>query len=126
MVQDIGGAAVEEVADGVVIRPAFEGRPMSFVDLTDDDWHDAWERPVRATLEAMRSAIRDGVRRIVVIVPTTAMSGGARYGHVAAPAEAVRLLAMSAARQWAAEGVCVNAVAVAPDEVLDEPASAGV
>jgi NAD(P)-dependent dehydrogenase (short-subunit alcohol dehydrogenase family) len=52
--------------------------------------------------------------RIVVIVPTTGMSGGACYAPQAALAESARILVKSAARQWGASGITVNAVAVEP------------
>ena len=61
----------------------------------------------------LQAALHGGVRRIVVVVPTTAMSGGSHYVHTAAAAEAIRVLVKSAARQWGERGVTVNAVAVA-------------
>jgi 3-oxoacyl-[acyl-carrier protein] reductase len=113
------------VADGVVIRPVFDPVARSFDSITDDEWELAWERPLRATVQALQQAYRDGCRRIVVVVPVLAMSGGARYAHVAAPAEAVRVLVKSAARQWGSEGITVNAVAVGSGTVVDEPLVAG-
>jgi NAD(P)-dependent dehydrogenase (short-subunit alcohol dehydrogenase family) len=113
------------IGDGVVIRPVFDPVARSFDSITDAEWELAWEQPVRATVEALQQAYHDGVRRIVVVVPVAAMSGGARYAHVAAPAEAVRVLVKSAARQWGAAGVTVNAVAVGTDTVVDEPQAAG-
>lgn len=117
--------SVERVGAGVVLRPAFDPVARPFDSLTDADWERAWEQPVRATITALQDAYRAGVRRIVVVVPTTGMSGGARYAHVAAPAEAIRVLVKSAARQWGADGVTVNAVAVSPGRVLDDPDAAG-
>lgn len=125
MSPDLSAVAVEHVGAGVVLRPVFDPVARSFDSLTDDDWEQAWERPVRATITALQEAYRAGVRRIVVVVPTTAMSGGAHYAHVAAPAEAIRVLVKSAARQWGAAGVTVNAVAVAPAGLLDDPEAAG-
>lgn len=122
---DSTAVAVERVGVGVVLRPVFDPIARSFDSLTDADWERAFEQPFRATVTAMQAAYRSGLRRIVVVVPVTAMSGGARYGHVAAPAEALRVLVKSAARQWGAQGVTVNAVAVSPDAVLDDAAAAG-
>jgi 2-dehydro-3-deoxy-D-gluconate 5-dehydrogenase len=113
------------VADGVVISPVFDRAARSFDAITDAEWELAWERPLRATIEALQQAYHHGVRRIVVVVPVLAMSGGAHYSHVAAPAEAVRVLVKSAARQWGAAGVTVNAVAVGTGSVVDEPQAAG-
>ncbi len=122
---DSTAVAVERVGVGVVLRPVFDPVARSFDSLTDADWERAFEQPFRATVTAMQAAYRSGLRRIVVVVPVTAMSGGARYGHVAAPSEALRVLVKSAARQWGAQGVTVNAVAVSPDAVLDDAAAAG-
>jgi 3-oxoacyl-[acyl-carrier protein] reductase len=116
---------VERVGDGVVIRPRFDPEPRTFESLTEDDWDAAWEQPMRATIEALQQAHHDGVRRIVVVVPTTGMSGGAQYAHVAAPAEAIRVLVKSAARQWGADGITVNAVAIDPAGLLRVPDAAG-
>jgi 3-oxoacyl-[acyl-carrier protein] reductase len=103
-------------------------RPMAFADLTDADWHTAWQdtmdAAVRACVDAHARMAGTG-GRIVLVVPTIAMSGGARFAHWAAAAEGVRVLAKSAARQWGADGVTVNAVAVAPELVLSEPDAAG-
>jgi NAD(P)-dependent dehydrogenase (short-subunit alcohol dehydrogenase family) len=121
------GRAVDvgELGAGVVIRPRFDPVARPFESITDDDWDAAWEQPVRATVLAMQEWFRIGVRRIVVVIPTTAMTGGAQYSHVAAPAEAIRILVKSAARQWGRHGVTVNAVAVDPGLMLAEPDVAG-
>ena len=118
-------ADVQRVGDGVVIRPRFDPEPRAFDSLTEEHWDAAWEQPMRATIEALQQAHHDGVRHIVVVVPTTGMSGSANYAHVAAPAEAIRVLVKSAARQWGADGITVNAVAVDPASVLRVPEAAG-
>jgi NAD(P)-dependent dehydrogenase (short-subunit alcohol dehydrogenase family) len=110
---------------GRVIRPTFDPVARSFESLTDADWDMAWEQPMRTTITELQQAHHDGITRIVVVVPTTAMSGGSHYAHVAAPAEAIRVLVKSAARQWGADGITVNAVAVDPATVLDSPTAAG-
>jgi 3-oxoacyl-[acyl-carrier protein] reductase len=43
------------------------------------------------------------------------MSGAPRLGHVAATSEAIRVMVKSAARQWGADGITVNCIAVAPE-----------
>lgn len=109
----------------VVIRPQFDSAARPFETITDEQWEAAWELPLRTTIAAMQQAFHDGVRRIVVVLPTTAMSGGAQYAHLAAAAEGVRLLVKSAARQWGADGVTVNAVALQPAAFLIDPHVAG-
>jgi NAD(P)-dependent dehydrogenase (short-subunit alcohol dehydrogenase family) len=115
------GPRIERRGEAVVIHPCFDGAPRPFESLSDADWDRAWEQPMRDVIVAMAQAHRDGARRIVVVIPTTAMSGGAVHAHVAAPAEAIRVLVKSAARQWGPDGVTVNAVAVSPERVLDHP-----
>lgn len=119
------GVSVSRVGNGVVIRPDLDRLARPFDSLTDDDWERSWEQPMRATIDAMGAARRDGVERIVVVVPTTAMSGGNHYTHVATTAEAIRVLAKSAARSWGRDGVTVNVVALDPAGWLDDPAVAG-
>ena len=109
----------------VVIRPDLDPIARPFATITDDQWDAAWEAPMRAVIAELQRAFHSGARRIVVMLPTTAMSGGACYAHVAATAEAIRVLVKSAARQWGAHGVTVNAVAIAPEEFLASPDVAG-
>jgi NAD(P)-dependent dehydrogenase (short-subunit alcohol dehydrogenase family) len=109
----------------VVIRPNFDAVARPFDTITDEQWNAAWEVPMRHTITEMQAAFQGGAQRIVVLVPTTAMSGGSGYGHVAAVAEGVRVLVKSAARQWGRHGVTVNAVAVAPEDFGIDPAIAG-
>jgi 3-oxoacyl-[acyl-carrier protein] reductase len=116
---------VTSVGAGVALRPMLDRVARSFDSLTDEQFENAWERPMQATITAMQDAYRSGVKRIVVVIPTLAMSGGANFAHVAAPAEALRVLVKSAARQWGADGVTVNAVAVDPASFIDDPSATG-
>lgn len=117
--------SIETVGEGVVIRPRFDRAAREFATVSDAEWDAAFERPVLATVDALRRAYHDGIRRIVVVVPVLAMIGGSQYAHVAAPAEAIRVLVKSAAKQWGPSGTTVNAVAVASAEMIDDPAAAG-
>jgi 3-oxoacyl-[acyl-carrier protein] reductase len=119
------GVTVERVGAGVVVRPQFDRRPRAFESLGDDDWERAFEQPVQATIEALAAAFDDGVKRIVVVVPTLGMSGGAHYSHVAAPAEAIRVLVKAVARSWGRDGVTINAVALGSHDFVDAPDIAG-
>ena len=70
-----------------------------------EDWSDAdiaarYDDPARAALDALRDGKRAGATRFVFVLPP----------ETNAASEAVRLLALSAARQWEAEGVTVNCV----------------
>ncbi|HQV56783.1 MAG TPA: SDR family oxidoreductase [Ilumatobacteraceae bacterium] len=110
---------------GRVIRPRFDPVARPFHEITDEQFDAAFERPLQDTIAELQDAYRSGVKRMVVVVPTTAMSGGNRYAHTAAAAEAIRVLVKSAARQWGASGVTVNAIAVDPASVLDDVHVAG-
>lgn len=107
-------AALEVPDNARVLVPALAARPVAFHELTDDEFDEMWEQPMRSVITRMIEARNDGAVRIVVVTPTTGMSGGDRYAATAATAEAVRVLVKSAARQWGADGITVNAVAVAP------------
>ena len=101
---------------------------MPFDELTDADFDRAWQQTMDAAVAACVAARDDfGGRRRAHRAhhPTTAFAGGAEYGHWAAAAEGVHLLAKSTARQWGPEGISVNALAVAPDRVLADAAVAG-
>ena len=108
-----------------MIRPDFDCTARPFDTITDEEWGAAWEAPMRATIGGLRDAFNAGATRIVVVLPTTAMSGGACYTHLAAAAEGVRLLVKSAARQWGTHGVTVNVVAVGPQNFSVDPLLAG-
>lgn len=117
-------------ADAVVFAPwdPASVRPVPFAELDDDDFDAAWQQTMDQAIATCAGARQDFAGRggsIVLTFPTTALAGGARYGHWAAAAEGVHLLAKSAARQWGPEGIAVNALAVAPTEVLADPEVAG-
>lgn len=89
-------------------------RPLSTI--TDSDIETVWEQPMRRLLLAMVGAKLSGCTRIVVVVPTIALSGGSAYVLQSALAEAAHVLVKSAARQWGVDGVVVNCVVLAPGD----------
>jgi NAD(P)-dependent dehydrogenase (short-subunit alcohol dehydrogenase family) len=122
---DGAAAAASTSGDYAVIRPRIDPVARPFHELTDADWDAAWEQPMQALIGDLQRAFHSGAKRIVVIVGTTGMSGGAQYAHVAGTSEAARVLVKSAARQWGAHGVTVNAVALDASVMLDSPTTAG-
>lgn len=90
-------------------------RPIE--EYTDEDFDDAWERPVLGAVDAMLTARRRGARRMVLVIGTHAMTGSAGDAPNAMAAEGLHALAKSAARQWGSEGITVNAVVVPPAAV---------
>lgn len=113
-----------EVSAAVIVAPIVV-EAVAVSHITDEQIDRLWEQPMRAVITDVQRARTDGCRRIVVIVPTTGMSGGADHAAVAATAEAARVLVKSAARQWGKDGVTVNAVALAPERFGVDPAVSG-
>ena len=89
---------------------AIEPRPL--LSLDDDAVAATWEGAMRAALDALQAAYRDGAKRIVLVLPTIGLSGAEGMALEAAVSEGLRALAKSAAKQWGADGVTVNCVLV--------------
>lgn len=117
------GALAQVLRDGVhsdtrsaviVVDLDGENSITSLTKLTDTHIDEIYEQPMQRVITALQEAHSTNCERIVVVVPTTGMSGGACYAPQAALAESARILVKSAARQWGASGITVNAVAVEP------------
>jgi 3-oxoacyl-[acyl-carrier protein] reductase len=127
------GAALSDDAtsnlDALVFAPwnPATATPCALADLTDDDFGTAWQTTMDNATDACidaRERMPDG-GTIVLTAPTIGQSGASLYAHWSAAAEGVRVLAKSAARQWGAEGITVNAITVSPSLALADPAAAG-
>ena len=94
-------------------------------ELTDEIIDAVFEQPMQRVIGALQQAHADGCVRIVVVVPTSGMSGAALHVAHAALAEAVHILVKSAARQWGVRGITVNTVAVDPSWFDIDPMVAG-
>jgi 3-oxoacyl-[acyl-carrier protein] reductase len=97
-----------------VVVPSLDCAAKPFTQLTDADFDVAWEQPMRQTITAFQQAHQAGHTRIIALVPTIGMSGAPQLAHTAATAEAIRVMVKSAARQWGADGITVNCIAIAP------------
>jgi len=120
-------ASVSSDASAAVVIAGVDGSvgAVAIGELTDAMIDDVFERPMQNVIAALQEAHTSGCRRIVVVVPTTGMSGGSHYAVHAALAESARILVKSAARQWGAHGITVNAVAVDPQWFAIDPAVSG-
>jgi 3-oxoacyl-[acyl-carrier protein] reductase len=102
----------------MVIDWEWDDPPSPLVDVGPAEWDRRCEARLRdgiARLQAAHAELRArGGGRIVVVVPTIAMTGMAGLAPEAAAAEGLRGLVKAAARQWGADGITVNCVAVAP------------
>jgi len=110
-------AAFERCHPDVVVHVQLgvaEARDRAVVEMSEQEWAAQAELPVRAALWVAQAAFshlrgRDG--RLVFVGPTTGMEGAAGLVPLATAAEAVRVLAKSAARRWGRDGITVNTVA---------------
>ena len=124
LIDRLKAAVVADVRSAVIV-PHIDGTAVPVHRLGDERIQALFEDPMTAVIAAFQMAFRRGCRRVVIVVPTTSMSGGAEYAATAALAEAARVLVKSAARQWGAAGVTVNAVAVEPRWFGIDPTVAG-
>ena len=93
--------------------------------MTDEVIDSVYEQPMQELITALQRSFNDGCRRIVVVTPTSGMSGANHHALHAALAESARILVKSAARQWGTDGVTVNAVAVDPSRFGIDPKVSG-
>lgn len=98
-------------------------QPRPLVELHEKQWAEIWERGFLTTVRCCQVAhdhMRGRGGRIVLVTPTLALTGAARFAPYAALAEAQRALAKSAARQWGADGITVNCLAPGPGALLGD------
>lgn len=107
--------------------------PIPFENLTDENFDQAWQQTMDwavATCTEAREKFQNangGTAQgsVVLTTFTTGFAGGSHYAHWAAAAEGVHILTKSIARQWGPEGISVNCVALAPEDVLADAQLAG-
>jgi 3-oxoacyl-[acyl-carrier protein] reductase len=113
-------AAEVEVIDGeevgaVVVSVDLAAPPGALADLSSQDWTDAVDRPLTGLLASMQDARSQLLSRggaIVVVVPTIGVPGARHLVPLTTLVEGARSMAKSAARQWAADGIAVNLLAL--------------
>lgn len=104
-------------------------QPAPFESITDDSFEAMWEGGMQGMLWTLQPAIlhlREAGGNVVVVLPTTGMTGGAHYAVAAATFEAQRIMMKAAARQLGPEDIRVNAVAVGAELVLADAEAADV
>lgn len=87
-------------------------QPMAIEDLHDVDITTIFDTEVRLALNALQRGRAAGATRFVMLVAAMAATGEAGLAAPCAASEAVRVLALGAARQWGGEGVTVNCVSL--------------
>ncbi|OBI84952.1 SDR family oxidoreductase [Mycobacterium asiaticum] len=101
-------------ADGIVIVVDADPKAGLLTTLGTDGWDhivDATMWQTLTTLQQARLSVRHTRGRIVLVLPTIGIAGGAQLVAYTTAIEGIRAMAKSAARQWASQGVAVNAVA---------------
>jgi NAD(P)-dependent dehydrogenase (short-subunit alcohol dehydrogenase family) len=96
-------------ADHVVLHVvAAVAPPKPIEELHDADIASMYDSPVRVALMALQDGRANDATRFVFVLPAMVEMGAAGYAATCAAAEAVRVLALGAARQWVDDGVTVN------------------
>ena len=96
--------------------------PHPLAETDESQWDAHCEALVRTALFCCQAAfaqMRDRGGRIVLVTPTAAAAGAAGLVPYTTAAEAQRILAKSAARQWGRHGITVNCVAPSLEQVAD-------
>jgi NAD(P)-dependent dehydrogenase (short-subunit alcohol dehydrogenase family) len=96
-------------ADGVVLHvvtPVAPAKPIE--EMHDVDIASMYDSEVRVALMLLKHHRAEGATRFVFVIPSMVEMGAAGHAATCAAAEAVRVLALGAARQWMADGVTVN------------------
>ena len=93
-------------------------RPLSpIADVTEDDVDVFYTSGVKGTLWAMQAVYphmkKQGWGRIVNFASSMGITGGSGFAAYNASKEAIRAITRTAAREWGAEGIVVNAIAPA-------------
>jgi 3-oxoacyl-[acyl-carrier protein] reductase len=124
--------AVEQAVDAVagklgaidiVVLPVVDPAglsPAPFAELSEAEWLRRCETPlrgVRVALQAAHKALKDRGGRMLLLVPTIAITGAEGLAPYTAVAEGARSLAKAAARRWGALGITVNCLALLPEQL---------
>ena len=123
-------AVAEHGPLGAVVHAAVDPRAyerMPFTAVDDDRFDAVWEQTLRRFLFVLQgahphlvataTATGGATASVVVVAPVVGMAGAAELAPYAAALEGMRVLAKSTARQWGPQGIRVNVVAPAPEQV---------
>jgi NAD(P)-dependent dehydrogenase (short-subunit alcohol dehydrogenase family) len=95
--------------------PAALAVPTAVAEVDETAWESMVGSTLRSYVEFLQAAerrLRNLGGRVIVVVPTIAMSGAANLVAWATVAEGQRAMAKSVARVWGARGITVNCVAI--------------
>ncbi|MCU1514189.1 MAG: hypothetical protein JWO10_1279 [Microbacteriaceae bacterium] len=105
---------------GVIHTYIPAGAPLKgdIVDMTDEEWDERCELPIRATIALLQgayTALKDTGGVVVVTTPTLGLSGQKHFAAYAAATEAQRILVKASARSWGKVNIRVHSVVFGPE-----------
>jgi 3-oxoacyl-[acyl-carrier protein] reductase len=111
--------------EGVILVVGADPAPgqRQLTDMPEAEWRDAAEAaPLRAmrALQRARTATLSERGNIVVVAPSVGLIGAAGLAHYVAGIEAIRAMAKSAARQWAADRISVSLIVVPLELIVSD------
>ena len=120
-----GVAAIAEALAPIdlVVLPVVDPGALverAFVDLDEAEWMRLCEAPLRAVrvgLQAAHAALRERGGRILLLVPSIAITGAEGLAAYSAVGEGARSLAKAAARKWGALGITINSLGLLPEQL---------
>lgn len=98
----------------VAVTPSLSVEPSEIVNSDFERWDATCEQPLRVAghvTEAAFAHLDHSSGTMIWICPSIGLQGGAGFVSLAAASEGQRILAKSAARQWAKDDIRVNIVA---------------
>ena len=102
--------------------------PQSLLEGGPEQWELRCERPMRVALHVTAAAhapLRATAGALVFLCPTVGLQGASGYVALSGASEGQRVLAKSAARQWAGDRIRVNILAPGMAALLEQPPPPG-
>jgi 3-oxoacyl-[acyl-carrier protein] reductase len=122
VVSEVGDAALDVAVYAVVEPESLSPRPLVETDeSTFARWCEAQMRDLLQWLQQVHAPVRDRAGTVVLVAPTVSQEGAAGLVPYATAVEGQRLMAKSAARQWASDGISVLIVAPRVEALVDDP-----
>jgi len=112
LVSLVGDSAIDLVVYAHLDSAGFSTRPI--IELTELDWDDAAERPLRqafVALQQVHDLVADGTP-IVLVLPNVGAVGVAGLVPLCSAVEGIRVMAKAVARRWGTRSITVNAIGV--------------
>ncbi len=99
--------------------------PTPLVEMSPQQWATAAEDVLAdalANLKSLHQPLKAAQGQVVFVIPSFAMSGAEGFAAAATAAEGLRTLAKSVAKQWGADNIRVNTIALDPQHFIPGPA----